>query len=57
VRTEGRRDLTWVLLDYGALVVHVFSEEMRKFYDIERLYRDVPQERWIRTSVPVEDVG
>ena len=46
LRTEGRRDLTWVLLDYGALVVHVFSDEMRRFYDIERLYRDVPQERW-----------
>lgn len=46
VRTEGRRDLTWVLLDYGALVVHVFSEEMRRFYDIERLYRDVPRRTW-----------
>ena len=49
LRTEGRRDLTWVLLDYGALVVHVFSDEMRRFYDIERLYRDVPQERWQAT--------
>ena len=45
-RMEGRRDLTWVLLDYGALVVHVFSDEMRRFYDIERLYRDVPIVRW-----------
>jgi ribosome-associated protein len=50
LRTEGRRDLTWVLLDYGALVVHVFSDEMRRFYDIERLYRDVPTVRW--TSAP-----
>ncbi len=52
LRTEGRRDLTWVLLDYGALVVHVFSEEMRRFYDIERLYRDVPQRRWVGAPEP-----
>ena len=51
LRTEGRRDLTWVLLDYGALVVHVFSDEMRRFYDIERLYRDVPQQRWAAPAV------
>jgi ribosome-associated protein len=56
LRTEGRRDLTWVLIDYGALVVHVFSDEMRRFYDIERLYRDVPIVRWERTDA-VEDAG
>ncbi len=57
VRTEGRRDLTWVLLDYGPLVVHVFSEEMRKFYDIERLYRDVPTEHFRSTGAPAEEAG
>jgi len=31
-----------VLLDYGDVVVHVFLEEIREFYDIERLYKDVP---------------
>jgi ribosome-associated protein len=46
LRVEGRSDLTWVLLDYGDLVVHVFDEEMRRFYDIERLYRDVPVIDW-----------
>ena len=46
VRVEGRSDLTWVLLDYGDLVVHVFLEETRRFYDIERLYRDVPVIDW-----------
>jgi ribosome-associated protein len=45
-RTEGRPDLTWVLLDYGDLVVHVFLDETRRFYDIERLYRDVPVIDW-----------
>jgi ribosome-associated protein len=48
VRVEGRSDLTWVLLDYGDLVVHVFLEETRRFYDIERLYRDVPAIDWRR---------
>jgi len=45
-RVEGRSDLTWVLIDYGDLVVHVFLEETRRFYDIERLYRDVPVIDW-----------
>ena len=43
VRAEGLSDLSWVLLDYGDLVVHIFNDEMRAFYDIERLYRDAPK--------------
>lgn len=39
---EGQGDDQWVLLDYGDVVVHVFAEEARRFYEIERLYRDVP---------------
>jgi ribosome-associated protein len=46
MQIEGRSDLTWVLLDYGDLVVHVFLDEMRRYYDIERLYRDVPVIDW-----------
>ena len=46
LRVEGRSDLTWVLLDYGDLVVHVFLDEIRRFYDIERLYRDVRRVEW-----------
>ena len=37
---EGHRGGTWVLLDYGCLVVHVFTEETRQFYDLERLWND-----------------
>lgn len=40
--TEGASDDQWILLDYGDVVVHVFAEETRRFYEIERLYRDVP---------------
>lgn len=40
LRREGYRDGTWVLLDYGCVTVHVFSQEAREFYDLERLWRD-----------------
>lgn len=43
VRIEGKDTLNWVLMDYGAFVVHVFSEEARDYYDLERLWRDVPR--------------
>lgn len=46
LRMEGRRDLSWVLIDYGDFVVHVFLDETRRFYDVERLYRDVPKLDW-----------
>ena len=40
LRREGYRDGTWVLLDYGCICVHVFSEEAREFYSLERLWSD-----------------
>ena len=40
---EGHRDGTWVLLDYGCLAVHVFSQEAREFYDLERLWGDAQE--------------
>ena len=40
LRREGHRSGTWVLLDYGCLIVHVFTEETRQFYDLERLWSD-----------------
>lgn len=40
LRREGERSGGWVLLDFGSLIVHVFTEESRKFYDLERLWAD-----------------
>lgn len=37
---EGYRGDTWVLLDYGCVVVHVFNDEARKFYSLEHLWAD-----------------
>lgn len=37
---EGLEDATWMLLDYGDLVVHVFLDEQRAFYDLDRLWAD-----------------
>lgn len=37
---EGHRGNSWELLDYGSIVVHVFTEEARQFYDLERLWAD-----------------
>ncbi len=45
-RIEGLGDRTWVLMDYGDVVVHVFQEEQRAFYDLERLWADVPRVDW-----------
>ena len=45
-RIEGREDLRWVLMDYGDWVAHVFLDEARAFYDLERLWADVPKLAW-----------
>ena len=37
---EGHRGGTWILLDFSSVVVHIFNEEAREFYDLERLWSD-----------------
>lgn len=39
---EGREGLSWVLVDYGSVVVHVFRRETREFYRLENLWADAP---------------
>ena len=43
---EGLDDATWVLLDYGDVVVHVFLDETRAYYELERLWADAPRVEW-----------
>ena len=50
LHSEGISEQQWILLDYGDVVVHIFSESTRQYYEIERLYTDVPVVDW-RASI------
>lgn len=50
LRSEGTREKQWVLIDYGDVIVHVFVDEARRFYEIERLYKDVQSVEWREES-------
>ena len=51
LRVEGLDDLHWVLVDYGEFVVHVFLQETREYYELERLWSDVPSVEWEESTV------
>jgi len=49
VRVEGLPEASWVLIDAGTLVVHVFREDLREYYDLELLWGDAPEVAWSET--------
>jgi ribosome-associated protein len=51
-RVEGYNSAEWILLDYGDFIFHVFEEKSRRFYDLERLWRDAA-----RVELPAEGAG
>ena len=52
LRVEGYNTAEWVLVDYGDFILHVFEDKARKFYDLERLWRDA-----VRVPVPTDITG
>lgn len=46
IRVEGRDEYRWLLMDYGDFIVHVFDEESRNYYELERLWSDQPRVDW-----------
>jgi ribosome-associated protein len=48
IRIEGLGDATWVLMDYGDFIVHVFLQETRDYYDLEHLWSGAPRVPWRR---------
>lgn len=51
LRMEGLDDHSWVLMDYGDFVVHVFRDDTRAFYDLDRLWADAPSVEWATAEV------
>lgn len=47
---EGYQESSWIVLDYGSLVVHLFDEDTREYYDLESLWAD-------GNSIPLQDLG
>ncbi len=51
-RVEGYQTAEWILVDYGDFILHVFDEKARRFYDLERLWREA-----VRIDVPPDQFG
>ena len=48
-RIEGLQEGRWVLMDYGQVIIHIFQEDERNFYNLERLWADAP-------ALPIEEI-
>ena len=46
IGTEGYNEAKWILMDYSDVIVHLFSREMRSFYELELLWGDAPKVTW-----------
>lgn len=46
LRSEGRSEAEWILLDYGDVIVHLFQPTVRSYFDLERLWGDAPRIEW-----------
>ena len=58
LRTEGQDGKRWILLDYGSVIVHVFTQEAHDFYDLEHLWADgepVPESTWRLPEEPAAE--
>lgn len=45
---EGYKESTWVLMDFGEVIAHVFHQETRRFYDLEKLWGDAPKRHYLK---------
>ena len=57
LRREGRAEGRWILLDFGDLIVHVFHEEDRAYYSLERLWKDCPTIPIDLPNYPIKSLG
>jgi ribosome-associated protein len=51
LRSEGRAEAEWVLLDFGDIIVHLFQASPRDFYGLERLWGDAERVKWVEPAV------
>jgi ribosome-associated protein len=54
LRVEGREHAEWAVLDFGDFAVHVFLDETRRYYELERLWPDAPRIEWQQAGAAAE---